>query len=182
MSNTRSAPTSRQRPSSRRSARSGRRTFRSMRLGATKWKPRGYSRKWVGGDCTDRRPRRPDAGGPSDGARVSVALPAARAGRIDGVAVAAALATLICAAPALAVFALALAPGREAVSFGGHLLADGAIGTISLMLAGGGGAIVFGAAAAWLVSLCRFPGRGLFEWMLVVPLAAPSYVLAYSYA
>ena len=106
----------------------------------------------------------------------------AHAQRIDGVAVAAAMATLICAAPALAVLALALTAGGEAVSFGGDLLADGAVGTVSLMLAGGAGAIVFGAAAAWLVSLCSFPGRGLFEWMLVIPLAAPSYVLAYSYA
>ncbi len=102
--------------------------------------------------------------------------------RLDGVAVAAALATLVCASPALAVFALALAPGPEAVAFGGDLLADGAVGTLGLMLAGGGGAIVFGASAAWLVSLCKFPGRSLFEWLLVIPLAAPSYVLAYSYA
>jgi len=108
--------------------------------------------------------------------------PAARALRINGVALAAAVATLICAAPAIAVFALALAPDGEAVAFGGNLLRDGAIGTLSLMLAGGAGAIVFGAAAAWLVSLCQFPGRGLFEWVLVIPLAAPSYVLAYSYA
>lgn len=106
----------------------------------------------------------------------------ARAWRLDGVAVAAAAATLICAAPAVTVFVLALAPAREGVAFGGALLRDGAFGTLSLMLAGGAGAIVFGAAAAWLVSLCKFPGRGVFEWLLVVPLAAPSYVLAYSYA
>ncbi|MBX9747850.1 MAG: iron ABC transporter permease [Hyphomonadaceae bacterium] len=58
---------------------------------------------------------------------------------------------------------------------------DGAIGTALVVLLGGGGAVVFGAGAAWLVSLCRFPGRDLFESLLVVPLAAPSYVLAYAY-
>lgn len=99
---------------------------------------------------------------------------------MNPVAVAAACATLICASPALAVFAFALS--GEAPSFGGALLRDGAIGTFSLIAAGGGGAIVLGAAAAWLVSLCRFPGRAVFEWLLVVPLAAPSYVLAYAYA
>ncbi len=97
---------------------------------------------------------------------------------IDGVALAAAVATLVCAAPALAVIGFALAPQQEGASFGGELLRDGAIGTFTLMLVGGGGAILFGAAAAWLVSLCRFPGHGLFEWLLVLPLAAPSYVLA----
>lgn len=106
----------------------------------------------------------------------------AHAPHLDGVALVAALATLICAAPALAVLTMALSPVRESVDFGGNLMADGAIGTLTLVLAGGGGAIVLGACAAWLVSLCRFPGRGVFEWLLAIPLAAPGYVLAYSYA
>jgi iron(III) transport system permease protein len=102
--------------------------------------------------------------------------------RLDGVALVAAFATLICAAPAAAVIGYAVAPGGDGVAFGGALLRDGALGTAMLMLVGGGGAILLGAGAAWLVSLCRFPGRNLFSWLLVVPLAAPSYVLAYSYA
>jgi len=104
-----------------------------------------------------------------------------RAPRLDGVALAAGLATLICAAPAIAVIALALTNDGGA-EFGGALIREGAIGTFGLVLAGGTGAIIFGAATAWLVTLCRFPGRGLFEWLLVVPLAAPSYILAYAYA
>ncbi len=101
--------------------------------------------------------------------------------RLDGVAIAAAVATLICAAPAMAVIALALTRDAGA-EFGAALIRDGAIGTFTLVLAGGAGAIAFGAASAWLVTLCQFPGRGLFEWLLVVPLAAPSYILAYAYA
>jgi len=107
---------------------------------------------------------------------------AARGANIDGVALVAALATIICAAPAIAVIGLALARSDGGADFGGDLLANGAFGTGALMAAGGLGAIVFGAASAALVSLCRFPGRGLFEWLLVVPLAAPSYILAYAYA
>ncbi len=91
------------------------------------------------------------------------------------------MATLICAAPAVAVIGLALRPDQAGVAFGGDLLRDGAIGTALVVALGGAGAVVFGAMAAWLVSLCRFPGRGLFEWLLVIPLAAPSYVLAYAY-
>ncbi len=38
-----------------------------------------------------------------------------------------------------------------------------------------------GASAAWLVTMYRFPGRDLLEWALVLPLAMPTYVLAYAY-
>jgi iron(III) transport system permease protein len=100
--------------------------------------------------------------------------------RVNGVAIAGAVAAAICAAPALAVLVLALRGGDA--SLGGDLLRDGALGTASLMIVGGGGAIVLGAAAAWLVSLCRFPGRGPMTWLLVIPMAAPSYVLAYAYS
>ncbi|GAM99938.1 ferric iron ABC transporter permease protein [alpha proteobacterium U9-1i] len=108
-----------------------------------------------------------------------MALTAARG--VDGVAIAAAVATLICAAPAMAVIGFALAP-NESANLDGALLRDGIIGTLALMLVGGVGAIAVGAISAWLVSLCDFPGRRWFEWLLVLPLAAPSYVLAYSYA
>ncbi|MFN7389667.1 ABC transporter permease subunit, partial [Brevundimonas sp.] len=41
---------------------------------------------------------------------------------------------------------------------------------------------ILGSAAAWLVSLYRFPGRDLFLWMLAMPLALPAFALAYGYA
>ena len=41
--------------------------------------------------------------------------------------------------------------------------------------------ILIGAGTAWLVTMCRFPGRRIFEWALILPLAAPAYVLAYTY-
>ncbi|MEM5517317.1 iron ABC transporter permease [Henriciella sp. AS95] len=42
--------------------------------------------------------------------------------------------------------------------------------------------ILFAVPAAWFVSLYDFPGRGFFEWALILPLATPGYVLAYSWA
>lgn len=39
-----------------------------------------------------------------------------------------------------------------------------------------------GVTSAWLVTMCRFPGRRFFEWALILPLAIPAYVLAYAYA
>lgn len=53
--------------------------------------------------------------------------------------------------------------------------------SLVLMLAVGLGTAVIGAGTAWLVVMCRFPGRGLLEWALVLPLAVPSYVIAYAY-
>lgn len=109
-----------------------------------------------------------------------MALSARSLRRFDAVTAFAAFAALVCASPAIAV--LLFAWQGDAARFGGDLLRDGAIGTLTLSLAGGAGAVVCGAAAAWLVSLCEFPGRRAFEWLLVIPLAAPSYVLAYAYA
>ena len=43
------------------------------------------------------------------------------------------------------------------------------------------GVIVLGVATAWLTAMHDFPGRRVFEWALVLPLAVPAYVLAYVY-
>jgi iron(III) transport system permease protein len=53
--------------------------------------------------------------------------------------------------------------------------------TLQLALIVGVGAGVVGIGAAWLVTMCRFPGRGWLEWALALPLAFPAYVLAYAY-
>ncbi len=53
--------------------------------------------------------------------------------------------------------------------------------TIGLMLGVGVGTLVIGTCTAWLVTLCRFPGRRIFEWALLLPLAMPTYVVAYVY-
>ena len=42
--------------------------------------------------------------------------------------------------------------------------------------------MLFAVPAAWFVSLFNFPGRAFFEWALILPLAAPGYVLAYAWA
>src|SRR5215831_2444629 len=44
------------------------------------------------------------------------------------------------------------------------------------------GVLLVGVPAAWLVACCEFRGRRVLEAALVLPLAAPAYVLAYSYA
>jgi len=53
--------------------------------------------------------------------------------------------------------------------------------TLGLMAGVGVGVLVLGVSTAWLVSTCDFRGRRLFEWALLLPLAAPAYILAYVY-
>jgi iron(III) transport system permease protein len=83
-------------------------------------------------------------------------------------------------APAVSVLLLALQ--ARGAGFGGPLLGEAALNTLSLTVCGGGFALALGAGAALLVELCRFPGRTWFAWLLALPLAAPSYVLAYAYS
>lgn len=66
-----------------------------------------------------------------------------------------------------------------------HLMATvlpGYIVTTLILLAGVAvGTIVIGVGTAWLVTMCAFPGRALLGWALMLPLAAPTYVVAYLY-
>ncbi len=53
--------------------------------------------------------------------------------------------------------------------------------TITLMCGVGVLVFVLGVGVAWLTTMCRFPGKKLFEWLLIFPLAFPAYVIAYAY-
>lgn len=41
--------------------------------------------------------------------------------------------------------------------------------------------LILGVGTAWLVSMCEFSGRRLFEWALLLPMAIPAYIIAYTY-
>lgn len=43
------------------------------------------------------------------------------------------------------------------------------------------GVTVLGTTSAWLVAALDFPGRRLFEWAMLLPLAMPGYIVAYAY-
>ncbi|NJO74482.1 MAG: iron ABC transporter permease [Leptolyngbyaceae cyanobacterium RM1_406_9] len=55
------------------------------------------------------------------------------------------------------------------------------INSIWLMLGVGSGVLLIGVGTAWLVTMCRFAGSRWLEWALLLPLAAPAYILAYTY-
>ncbi len=43
------------------------------------------------------------------------------------------------------------------------------------------GTLIIGITTAWLCSVCEFPGRKVFSWLLLLPLAFPPYIIAYTY-
>ena len=51
--------------------------------------------------------------------------------------------------------------------------------TFWLVLGVGIGVTVLGVSLAWLTAMCEFPGRRLFAWALLLPLALPAYVTAF---
>lgn len=65
--------------------------------------------------------------------------------------------------------------------FSEHLLLRYVFQTIALV-----GCVVFfsgviGVGLAWLVSQYNFLGKSFFEWLLIMPLAIPTYIMAYAY-
>ena len=88
----------------------------------------------------------------------------------------------IVAAPILAIAGIALFPSENIWP---HLISTvlprQIANTALLMLGNGIGVFAIGVATAWLVTTCRFPGRPVFEWALLLPLAVPAYIVAFVY-
>ena len=94
-------------------------------------------------------------------------------------------------------FVVALLAGLPIASVGFNLLLGGTSGTwahlastvlpeyvlnsLALCAGVGLGVAIIGIATAWLTAMHDFPGRRIFEWALVLPLAVPAYVMAYVY-
>ncbi|MFZ5525553.1 MAG: ABC transporter permease [Pseudomonadota bacterium] len=85
--------------------------------------------------------------------------------------------------PVLAVVAQIFLPGTGDTwaHLADTVLPDYLWSTWWLCLGVGLGTAFMGVGAAWLVSRHDFPLRGLLEWALVLPLAVPAYVMAYTY-
>ena len=53
--------------------------------------------------------------------------------------------------------------------------------TLTLMIGVGLVSLLFGVATAWVVHRYAFPGRAVLQWMLLLPAAVPTYLIAYTY-
>jgi iron(III) transport system permease protein len=93
-----------------------------------------------------------------------------------------ALLAAVTALPLATILVLALGAGENVWP---HLLATvlpTAVADTVVLLAGVSLlTLVFGASTAWLVTMCRFPGRAVIDRLLVLPLAVPTYIVAYAY-
>ena len=102
--------------------------------------------------------------------------------RIDPWTVGAGAIATIVALPILTVFGLAFFPTENIWPHLWETVLPGYIvTTIELMAGVAAGTMLIGVSAAWLTTMCNFPGRRIFEWALVLPLAMPAYVVAYVY-
>ena len=81
---------------------------------------------------------------------------------------------------ALALFAMRGSPGLWA-HLAANVLPVAARQTVILLLGVGAIVAVLGTVTAWLVAACDFPGRRFFGWALLLPLAVPTYIIAYAY-
>ena len=92
--------------------------------------------------------------------------------------------TALVVAIALVVSVPVLSVLVQVLASAGHLALPADLGemvltTVALLALVGLGSAVLGVGLAWLVTAYDFPGRRLFSWMLVLPLAMPAYVLGF---
>ncbi len=62
-----------------------------------------------------------------------------------------------------------------------HVIPGAALNTLLLLCGVGLLVVCIGTGAAWLVSAYQFPGRCVLVWALLLPLAVPTYIVAYAY-
>jgi iron(III) transport system permease protein len=103
-------------------------------------------------------------------------------GRRTLVVVAIALAALA-ALPVVAVVARGIAPGAGETwaHLADTVLARYVGNTLALVVMVGAGVAFGGTITGWAIAQYRFPGCRVFEWALLLPLAMPTYVMAYAY-
>lgn len=95
---------------------------------------------------------------------------------------ASALVAVLVLVPVLVVATSILTPSTDVWSFLWRTtLREMIFNTVVLMVAVVAGTVVVGGGLAWLVAAHQFPGRRLFSWLLVLPLAMPAYVLGFVY-
>lgn len=92
------------------------------------------------------------------------------------------LVAALIAAPVLILLAQVFTPSEGVwAHLAETVLADYIANSLILMAGVAALTLVFGVAAAWLVTMTQWRGSRVFEWALLLPLAFPAYVLAYVY-
>lgn len=61
------------------------------------------------------------------------------------------------------------------------VLLDYTLNTLLLVVLVGVISALLALPAAWFIAMCEFPGRRVFQWALMLPMAMPAYIVAYIY-
>ena len=99
----------------------------------------------------------------------------------SGWTVVGAVVTLILLVPIGAICIYLFAPSENWGHLVDTVLLEYVVNSLWLMLGVILGAGSIGVTTAWLTSMCRFPGRDILSWLLLLPLAMPAYIIAYTY-
>lgn len=62
---------------------------------------------------------------------------------------------------------------------GSVIASESSLNSVLLVLMSGAWALFFGISSAWVVSFYRFPFRKWLDWLMILPLTVPAYVMAY---
>ncbi len=102
--------------------------------------------------------------------------------RVDGWTVGILALAALFTSPIVAVLGIALENSGDAWAHLSSTVLGTYIGQTLLLITGvGAGVLIIGVSTAWLITMFRFPGRGLLQWALLLPLAVPAYIAAYTY-
>ena len=89
---------------------------------------------------------------------------------------------LILSVPILTIaFSIFEPPGENWQHLKDTVLYEYISNSLMLTFGVGIGALLIGVSTAWLTVMCQFPGKNLFVWLLLLPMAMPAYIVAYTY-
>ena len=101
--------------------------------------------------------------------------------RLDGWQLAAAAIAAVVLLPLLALAWTAVQGSDAWAHVAANVLPRAAWNTVRLLLGVGALTVAIGTGSAWLVTAYDFPGRRTLAWALLLPLAVPTYIVAYAY-
>jgi iron(III) transport system permease protein len=124
-----------------------------------------------------------DPGGPLSAARRVIEAWRLRSASAPGWTLCVGVVLAVIALPVAAVLFIAATPAdNDWPHLLGSVLPNALQQTLLLAFGTGLVSLMVGTSAAWLVTMYRFPGRSLLDRLLVLPLAIPTYIVAYCYA
>ena len=113
---------------------------------------------------------------------IARALPSLRGNFSLGWFITVALITLVIILPLIVVLQFNLHPRSDTWQhLIDHVLLEYVINSLLLALGVAIGTFIIGVPAAWLCALYSFPGKRFLEFLLLLPLAIPAYIVAYTY-